>query len=679
MMKNKNDSTMGKRWTLLPIHSGLRYFILSTVVLAFILSPAYAQTVEYTKPALWFGVAAGANVNFYRGTTQQLNADLTLPVAFRHGNGAGLYLAPLVTFHRPASKLGVMLQVGYDSRKGSFDQVITPCNCPADLSTDLSYITIEPSLRFAPFKSGFYLYAGPRFAFNRDHSFTYKLGTNPDFPDQEPNEVIDGDFDQINKSRVSMQVGAGFDIPLSSSGKQTQTVLSPFVAFHPYFGQQPRSSETWSLTTVRIGAALKFGRGSEIPAQARTEVKVISPLPVVNFTVHSPANIPVERRVRETFPLRNYVYFDLNSTQIPDRYVLLEKNQVKDFKEDQLEVFAPKHLSGRSARNMTVYYNVLNIVGDRLGKNPSASITLVGSSEQGIDDAKAMAGSVKTYLVNVFAINPSRISVEGRVKPKIPSTQPGGSQEVKLLREDDRRVSIESNSPAMLMEFRSGPDAPLKPVEIVGVQLAPIDSYIVFNVPDAKKVYSSWSVEVKDEKGVVQNFGPYYHDKVSIPGKSILGARPSGDYQVTMLGKTLDNRMVKKETQVHMVLWTPPTNEIGMRYSVIYEFNNSESIAMYEKYLTEIVVPKIPTKGKVIIHGYTDTIGEEAHNQVLSLARANDVKNILEKSLAKAGRTDVKIEAVGFGEDSNLSPFNNIYPEERAYNRTVLIDIIPGE
>ncbi len=670
---------MGKRWTLLPIHRGLRYFILGTVLLAFILSPAYAQSVEYTKPALWFGVAAGANLNFYRGTTQQLNADLTLPVAFRHGNGAGLYFAPLVTFHRPDSKLGVMLQVGYDSRKGSFDQVITPCNCPADLSTDLNYITIEPSLRFAPFKSGFYLYAGPRFAFNRDHSFTYKLGTNPDFPDQEPNEDIHGDFDQVNKSRVSMQVGAGFDIPLSSSAKQTQAVLSPFVAFHPYFGQQPRSSEPWSLTTLRIGAALKFGRGSAIATPVRADAKVINPLPVVNFTVHSPANIPVERRVRETFPLRNYVYFDLNSTQIPDRYVLLEKNQVKDFKEDQLEVFAPKNLSGRSARNMTVYYNVLNIVGDRLGKNPSASITLVGSSEQGIDDAKAMAGSVKTYLVNVFAINPSRIIVEGRVKPKIPSTQPGGSQEVKLLREDDRRVSIESNSPAMLMEFRSGPDAPLKPVEIVGVQLAPIDSYIVFNVPDAQKVYSSWSVEVKDEKGVVQNFGPYYHDKVSLPGKSILGTRPSGDYQVTMLGKTLDNRMVKKETQVHMVLWTPPASEVGLRYSVIYEFNNSESIAMYEKYLTEIVVPKIPTKGKVIIHGYTDTIGEEAHNQVLSLARANDVKSILEKSLARAGRTDVKIEATGFGEDSNLSPFDNKYPEERAYNRTVLIDIIPGE
>jgi hypothetical protein len=29
----------------------------------------------------------------------------------------------------------------------------------------------------------------------------------------------------------------------------------------------------------------------------------------------------------------------------------------------------------------------------------------------------------------------------------------------------------------------------------------------------------------------------------------------------------------------------------------------------------------------------------------------------------------------GYGEDSNRSPFNNKFPEERFYNRTVIIDI----
>jgi hypothetical protein len=42
------------------------------------------------------------------------------------------------------------------------------------------------------------------------------------------------------------------------------------------------------------------------------------------------------------------VYFNNGSSEIPNRYVLLNKDQVKDFKEDQLEVFAPKNLSDRS-------------------------------------------------------------------------------------------------------------------------------------------------------------------------------------------------------------------------------------------------------------------------------------------------------------------------------------------
>jgi hypothetical protein len=57
-----------------------------------------------------------------------------------------------------------------------------------------------------------------------------------------------------------MQIGAGYDIPLSTDANKTQFVLSPF-SFQPYFGQNPRSTETWNNTTVRAGVALKFGQG----------------------------------------------------------------------------------------------------------------------------------------------------------------------------------------------------------------------------------------------------------------------------------------------------------------------------------------------------------------------------------------------------------------------------------
>ncbi|MFA5297662.1 MAG: OmpA family protein, partial [Lutibacter sp.] len=480
-------------------------------------------------------------------------------------------------------------------------------------------------------------------------------------------------FSDVEETIISAQIGAGYDIQMSKPTSKTQLVLSPFVAYHPYFGQDPRSVETWNVTTIRAGVVLKIGSGHQI-----LPVEVVAKLPEVTFMVTSPENVPGELMISETFPLRNYIYFDEGSTSISDRYVLLSKDQVKDFKEDQVEVFTPKtELAGRSKREMTVYYNILNILGDRMGKNPNSTITLVGSSENGSAEGKLMAESVKKYLVDVFAINTTRIVIEGRDKPKVAGLKPGGTREVALLLDGDRRVSVESNSPALLMEFQSGPDAPLKPVQMVGVQDAPISSYVTFKVDGADEAFSSWQMEITDKDGVVQNFGPYTEKEVSIPGKTILGTNPEGDYKVKMIGTNKTGGIVTKESTTHIVAWTPSKIEEGMRFSIIYEFDDANAISMYNKYLSEVVAPKIPANAKVIIHGHTDIIGETDYNQKLSMARANDVKTTLQNSISKLGTTGVRFEVDGLGENENAAPFGNRLPEERAYNRTVIIDIVP--
>ena len=684
-MKTKNNFEKGLRQERSPQSRNLNRLFFLALILISIQSSVSAQAPlpepikgpQFAPPNWWFGVAAGANFNFYQGTTQELNSDFTPPTAFHHGKGVGLYLAPLVEYRFPDSKWGVMLQAGYDGRNGKFESVMTPCNCVADLKTDLHYITVEPSLRFAPFKSNFYLFGGPRLAFNTSQSFTYSQKANADFPGQTAPVDVKGDFSKVNSVLISMQVGAGYDIPLSSENQYNQMMLSPFVSFQPYFGQDPRSIETWTVTTVRVGAALKFGRGHLIPERAEVPIQAAVVDREVNFSVNSPKNIVTERRVRETFPLRNYVFFDLGSIEIPDRYVLLTKDEVRSFKEDQLEVFTPKRLSGRSGREMVVYYNVLNILGDRMGKNPSTVVRLTGASMQGKKDGLAMAGSVKKYLVDIFGIDPSRINTEGRIKPRIPSEQPGGTKELDLLREGDHRVSIWSESPELMMEFQSGPDAPMKAVTLTAVQNAPPDSYVTFNAPGARDSFSSWSVLIKDNDGNVQNFGPYTAEQVSIPGKSILGTRPEGNFTATMIGQTKSGKTVQKDVPIHIVLWKAPENEEGIRYSVIFEFNESKVITTYQKYLTDVVTPQIPKGATVIIHGHTDIIGDADENQALSMARSNTVKDIIENTLSKTGRTDVIFEVRGFGEDQNAAPFENNFPEERFYNRTVIIDIIP--
>ncbi|MGV8945588.1 MAG: OmpA family protein [Lutibacter sp.] len=653
----------------------LKGLMIAALIFTGIETPLQAQEVapEYSRPSWYFGLAGGANFNFYDGSTNQLTTSFTPPTVFHKGNGIGLFLAPSIEFYKPNTSFGFILQAGLDSRKGDFDQTFTDCNCPADLSTDLSYITVEPSLRFAPSKGNFYLYGGPRFAFNQDKEFTYQQGINPDYPNQVAPADVVSDFSDVEKTIISMQVGMGYDMQLSKSTSKTQLVLSPFVAFHPYFGQNPRSIETWNLTTVRAGAVLKIGSGHQI-----LPTEVVAKIPEVTFLVTSPINVPGELMVTETFPLRNYIYFDKASTSISDRYVLLSKNQVKDFKEDQVEVFTPKtELAGRSKREMTVYYNILNILGDRMGKNPNSTIALVGSSENGAADGKLMAESVKNYLVDVFAINATRIAVEGRNKPKLAGLRPGGTREVALLLDGDRRVSVESNSPALLMEFQSGPDAPLKPVKIVSIPEAPVSSYVTFKVDGADEAFSSWQMEISDKNGIVQNFGPYTKEEVSIPGKTILGSNPEGDYKVKMIGTNKNGEIVTKESSTHIVAWAPSKVEEGMRFSILYEFDDANAIAMYNKYLSEVVAPKIPANAKVVIHGHTDVIGETDYNQELSVKRANDAKATLQNSVNKLGTPGVTFEVTGLGENESAAPFGNTLPEQRAYNRTVIIDIVP--
>jgi hypothetical protein len=54
-----------------------------------------------------------------------------------------------------------------------------------------------------------------------------------------------------------------------------------------------------------------------------------------------------------------------------------------------------------------------------------------------------------------------------------------------------------------------------------------------------------------------------------------------------------------------------------------------------------------------------------------------DAQQIIEHALSSAGKKGVKFEIYGFGEDVGMAPFENNLPEERFYNRTVIIDIIP--
>ncbi len=632
----------------------------------------HSQKAERSQPVWWFGESGAANFNTYRGTTQMLNQSLTVPTAFHKGDGIKPY-ASVLTEYRPNKLWGGMLNVAYDNRGGEFEEVQAPCNCPANLSTNISYVTVEPSVRLAPFSSAFYLFAGPTLSFNVSKSFTYT---------QEKQTDKRGDWSDIKKTLVSAQAGAGIDIPLSARTSATQFSLSPFVSFLTDFGHEPRSAESWSFYTVRTGIALKFGTSKKSNSATTKTPPVatpVSPEKEVQFSVRAPKVVPLNRQVKETFPLRSSVFFDQGSTAIPNRYVTLTNAQALSFKEEQLQQGQPDNLNnGRASRQLAVYHNILNIMGDRMRANPNSSITLTGASDKNPTEGKLMAENIKQYLVSIFGIDASRITTVGRDKPLIPSEQPGATKELALLREGDRRVDIESTSPELLLQVGGSTSAFLKPVQITAVQEDPLDSHVIFNAAGADELLKSWSVEVTDEQGNIHQYGPYTKDQGSVSGKTILGNSTQGNYKISMLGQTKTGHTIKKGSFVSLMKMNDAKQE-GLRYSILFDFDKSNTIATYEKFLTDIVTPLITENSTVIIHGHTDIIGDEKYNHTLSHERAMSAQQIIEHALLNAGKKGVKFETYGFGEDTGMAPFENNLPEERFYNRSVIIDIIPAK
>lgn len=652
----------------------LKRIIFSSLILVCAHATILAQETRREQPTWWFGGAAAANLNFYGGTTQMLNSSLTTPSAFHKGFGVGWYLAALLEY-RPDPVWGGILQVGYDDRRGSFNDVPCPC-CDemTTLSTTISYISIEPSLRIAPFSDGFYIFGGPRIGFNwalnipktstsDERTFVYTHGST---------FASKGEFSDMRGTVFSGQIGIGYDILLASPNDKNQVNLSPFISYQPYFGQEPRSSKSWAVSTIRVGVGIKFGSGDVISPAEKSKVVERD----VQFSVRAPKTVPIKRRVRETFPLRNYVFFEEGSAEIPNRYVLLTKDQAASFKEEQLQEVQPKSLVGRPLRQMVVYYNILNIFGDRMKRSPGTAISLSGASGNGPEHGKERAETIKRYLVNVFGIEGSRITAEGRDKPRIPSEVPGATKELALLQAGDRRVDIESNSPEMLMQVGGGSHYMLKPVQIVTEVEDPLDSHVLFNVVGAKEVLASWSLEITDEQGKVRRFGPSTRDREDISGNTILGDRSKGDYKVVMLGQTKGGKFVRKESSIHLIRRDEPKKDV-VRFRILFDFDQSKTIASYEKFLTDIVTPLIPDSSIVIIHGYTDIIGDEEYNQTLSDERAADAKSIIERAISNSGKRGITFETFGFGENPQYASFYNFFPEERFYNRSVIIDIVP--
>lgn len=631
-----------------------------------------AQTPDAAWARWWYGPYLGINVNLFSGTLHNLSAtdaSVANPTGFDAGSGLGLGLGGILEYNS-GELLGGNVFVGYDNRHINFDaknatrDTLTR-RANEELSTGLAYITIEPNLRLNLGDRFFHLMIGPSFAINLSNGYDYSFTDTA-------NVVVtrSSDLANVRSFLVGGQIGIGYDFVVKGPNASPQILATPFAQFR--LGQgllDPPSGSTddYGANTIRVGLQVKFGTPSAPP------VIIDDDDYTSGFSVRAPNVVTSSRRLQETFPLRNYIFFDAGSTALPERYKQLSPSEASSFREDQLirggsETGRNDPMMIRSRRQMEVYYNVLNIFADRMRRNPAAKITLSGAANGDADAGKKMAQNVKEYLVKAFGIDAGRITVEGKAMPTHRSgSGTSGGEDRKLLEAENYRVEISAQ-----------PQDLLQPVSIVSMQDEPIDNDIVLTVPNDERV-TSWRSEITERGGAPQMFGPFTNRSVArIDSKKLLGSKNEARYAAKAIILWKDGKETTSgEEDFRLVRSDEEEEESGTRYSILFEFDESKTVETYRDFLVKTVAPAIPDGASVIIHGHTDVSGEPDYNAKLAQRRCDAAREILQAELTRLNRK-ATFDSYGFGEDERRSPFNNTLPEQRYYNRTVVIEVVPG-
>ena len=355
-------------------------------------------------------------------------------------------------------------------------------------------------------------------------------------------------------------------------------------------------------------------------------------------------------------PLLNYVFFDSASYEIPTSYKLINKEETLNYSIDTL----------KDKSELETYYELLNVIGKRLQDLPDVAITLIGCNSNygtelnNIELSRKRADKIARYFTKVWDIKKDRIKIEARNLPEKFSNQsvPEGSAE-------NRRVEIYSNDKAILTPIEINDTInEIKQSEIRFVPESNINKFL-----DGKLVIESNGKKIKEF---------IFSDK--IPETIVWDLKNETNIDLLKQANQLECKMFIRD--LDMKTYTSEKlikinkirikdkrtaklsdKQINLFSLILYDF---DSYSINEKNM-EILNQIKNTLGKnssITIEGYTDKLGDDEYNMLLSVRRAKAASDALQFENSKY---------VGFGETKLL--FDNDNPEGRFYSRTVKIRV----
>jgi hypothetical protein len=463
-----------------------RFTAAVSLLLAALTFSLHAQTPEGERSLLRFGVWGQGTMQMHStrfiglASLPELAAEQTMKLTNNlsnnpYGWGGGVVAEfPLVEFGKGAS-LGFAARIGVSSFAAQFaaksatvpaDRDTIPVTPEYRLSTNLLMLTGEPLLTFHFADNRVAIMAGAQFTMSFRETTLQSIKLLSDIP-------ISDDTRKANEASAqgslgknitpSFLAGISWEIPLTANGSW---LLVPEVFYS--FGLAnisntllalPGETSLWRMNTLRAGIALKFAPPKpEPPKPEPPKPEQVKPEPLPSTppiaseapraTTSKPseqaASTPISVKIAsvigvkrsgqgvdyptfsmEEFPasssryLLPYIFFDEKSSAIPQRYTRLQRTEIDNFSPENLVSGALK-----PENELDAYYHLLNIVGFRLRKYPTAQLTLTGFNDAAAEstdkpndgkpnDGKPLslrrAERVKEYLQSVWGIPTSRI------------------------------------------------------------------------------------------------------------------------------------------------------------------------------------------------------------------------------------------------------------------------------
>ncbi len=500
-----------------------------------------------------------------------------------------------------------------------------------------------------------------------------------------------GDLEGLQEWQTSLVLGASYELALNS----TRTwLLAPQLSVQLGLNQVLQSAD-WKANAFRLGLALKFATPPMIPLDTVQRKPTLKVQPEADLALQTkqreqrssvetekglqnPAAtlsqyklstkqsgvkearqaldsiVLTEYRSQHLMPLLNYIFFDEGSSVVPQRYTQLSNVDA--------ERFHPSRISLQEG--LGAYHELLNVIAWRMRQYPEAQLKLVGCTadvgvEKGRSDlAKSRAVSIKTYLVDQWSIASSRIRIESRTLPLKPSKT---LDSIAAGDAENRRVEM-SSSDSRILEPMQQHDTTLA--------CSP-DSLFVDIQHQRGPALDSLFVVIEPEEGRKQQW--------SVPKTSSneyrLALEPRrishSDWLQCALVRGQESRTVDSCVRILPIIHHSLEHKkrSGERDSTIDKirlilFDYDEAgLSAQNKRVLSLVQSFIKSGSRVLVEGWTDELGDERYNLLLSEQRAKQSAVLLKTTTANV---------VGRGESRE---FPNNLPEGRFYNRTVSVTI----